>query len=130
TSVINDYVDDIFNLIWNCGIQIVLFVSGLQAIPEQLYEVSKVEGATKWEEFWYITTPMLRGTINLVLIFTVIDFCASNSNSVMRQAYTLLLEQQNYSQSSAIMWAFFAVVAVIFGVVLWLINRCIFKKWE
>ena len=129
-DVIMKYVDDIFNLIWDCGIPIVLFISGLQSIPDQLYEVSKVEGATKWEEFWYITTPMMASTINLVLVYTAIDFCSGESNLVMKQAYTLLLGQQNYSQSLAMMWSFFSVVGVIFLIIIFIINRKIFRKWE
>lgn len=47
-STISSYLDkvlsQIMNLIWNCGIQIVLWIAGMQAIPDQLYEVSKVEG--------------------------------------------------------------------------------------
>lgn len=124
------YVDDIFNLIWDCGIQIVLFISGLQAIPEQLYEVSTVEGATKWEEFWYITTPMMSPTINLVLVFTAIDFGISESNLAMGQAYTLLLEQQNYHQSSAMMWSMFLIIGAIFAAFLFVLNRAVFRKWE
>ena len=129
-NIIFGYVEDIFNLVWNSGIQIVLFISGLQSIPEQLYEVSKVEGATKWEEFWYITTPMMSTTINLVLCFTAIDFCMGESNKVMKQAYTVLTDDQNYGQSSAMMWLFFAGIGILFGIVLLLINKKIFKKWE
>ena len=98
-NVIADYVNEIFNLVWKSGIQIVLFISGLQSIPEQLYEVSKVEGANKIEEFWYITIPMLGHTLVLVLVFTAIDFCVSTDNVVMQQAYTLLLNEQNYGES-------------------------------
>ena len=49
------YLQNTFNLIWSCGVQILLFVAGLQTIPEQLYEVGRVEGTTAWERFWYIT---------------------------------------------------------------------------
>ena len=130
TNLIMSYLQDIFNLIWSCGIQIVLFISGLQSIPAALYEVSKVEGATKWEEFWYITIPMLRHTMLLVAVFTAIDFCASDNNLAMKQAYSLLLNQQNYNESAAMMWAFFVVIGVMFGVVLFIVQHWILKKWE
>ena len=42
-------ISKIFDLIWSCGIQTVLFLAGLQSIPGSLYEASRVEGATKWE---------------------------------------------------------------------------------
>ncbi len=52
SSTLLSFVNQIFDLFWDCGVQIVLFISGLQSIPEQLYEVCRVEGANKWEEFW------------------------------------------------------------------------------
>lgn len=130
TVFIFQYVEEIFNLIWKSGIQIVLFISGLQSIPEQLYEVSKVEGANKIEEFWYITIPMLGNSIVLVIIYTALEFCASTDNAVMNQAYTILLNQQNYAESSAMMWSYFAIIAVILGFVFFLINKFFLKKWQ
>lgn len=130
TNIVMGFIDGVFDLIWNSGIQIVLFIMGLQSIPDQLYEVSKVEGATKWEEFWYITVPMLRHSIILVVSYTAIEFCSSESNKAMSQAFTLLMDNQVYNYSSAMMWSFFAIVGVIFGAVLFLAYKFIFKKWE
>ncbi len=130
TTIISDYVNEIFNLIWKSGIQIVLFISGLQSIPDQLYEVSKVEGATKLQEFWHITIPMLANTIILVMIFSTIDFCVSTDNKVMEQAYTILLDQQNYHESAAMMWAYFAIIGAIIGLVFLIMKKSLLKKWE
>ena len=55
-------ISKIFDLIWSCGIQTVLFLAGLQSIPGSLYEASRVEGATKWEEFWFITIRIWSGS--------------------------------------------------------------------
>lgn len=122
-------VSSIFDLIWSCGIQIILFISGLQGIPEQLYEVSRVEGATKWEEFWYITIPMLKDVILLVLVYTMIALFTALDNPVIEQAYTLMKGQQVYDQSSAMLWGYFAVVGAIMAVVLLIYNRFCLKKW-
>lgn len=130
TDIIFHYIDEIFDLIWLSGVQIILFISGLQSIPDQLYEVSKVEGASKWEEFWYITVPMLGNSIVLVLIYTVIDFCVSSSNAVIQQAYTVLLDQQVYGTSSAMLWLFFAVIGAMLSVVFFLYYRFCLKKWQ
>lgn len=124
------YVNAIFDLIWQCGVHIILFISGLQSIPESLYEVSKVEGATKWEEFWFVTIPCLGNTIVLVIIYSVIEFCVSTSNAVIQQAYTVLQKQQIYHYSSAMLWLYFVIVAMIIGVIFYLFNRLCLKKWQ
>lgn len=130
TGIIFGYIDEIFDLVWQSGVQIVLFISGLQSIPEQLYEVSKVEGASKWEEFWYITVPMLGNTIVLVVIYTVIEFCVSTENKVVSQAYTMLLGQQIYGKSSAMLWLFFVIVAAIMAAIYMFFDRACLKKWQ
>ena len=128
TSFLVDFVNRIFDLFWDCGVQIVLFISGLQSIPEQLYEVCRVEGANKWEEFWYVTFPMLSGTTILVIIFTAIEMFTDASNTVMRQAYTAM-QQQIYDQSAAMLWVYFALVGAILGLVVLILQKAVFSKW-
>ena len=128
TTFLVDFVNQIFDLFWDCGIQIVLFISGLQSIPEQLYEVCRVEGANKWEEFWYVTFPMLSGTILLVVVFTAIEIFTDATNTVMRQAYAAM-QQQIYDQSAAMLWVYFALVGAILAVAVLLLQKLVFSKW-
>jgi ABC-type sugar transport system permease subunit len=129
TKIIGDYIGSIFNLLWSCGIQIVLFIAGLQTIPDQLYEVSKVEGASKWEEFWYITIPMLGNTILLVMVYTMIDIFTKKTG-VMENAFALMEKDLVYDKSSAMLWFYFLIVAAIMAVVLAVYNKLCLKKWN
>jgi multiple sugar transport system permease protein len=45
------------------GLQMIIFLAGLQAIPNELYEAAEVDGATRWHKFRYVTLPMLRPTL-------------------------------------------------------------------
>lgn len=123
------YVEEIFNLLWRSGIQILLFISGLQAIPEQLYEVSRVEGATAWETFWYVTFPMLGNTLILVFVFTAIDILTSTDNAIMSSAFSLM-QNQVYDTSSAMIWSYFVLVIAAIAVVYMLLNHFCLRKWE
>ncbi len=59
--------------IWQgVGFQMVVYLAGLQGIPESLYEAARVDGAGPWYQFWHITLPQLRNTIIFVLIATTI----------------------------------------------------------
>lgn len=122
-------INGIMNMIWNCGVQTVLFISGMQTIPPLLYEVSKVEGATKWEEFWFITFPMLSRVTVLVAVFTMVELMTDQSNSVMRQAYTFM-RMQNYGEGSAMLWSYFVVIGAIMAIVIGTYGRFCMKRWE
>ncbi|WP_235582284.1 carbohydrate ABC transporter permease [Rhizobacter sp. Root1221] len=54
------------------GFQMLVFLAGLQSIPADLYEAAKLDGATPWQQFRFITVPMLKNTTIFVLITTTI----------------------------------------------------------
>lgn len=122
-------INDIFNLIWSCGIQIVLFLSGLQSIPSSLYEASRVEGATKWEEFWFITFPMLSRITLLVGVFTMVELFTNERNPLIAEVFKKIRGTQ-YDISSAMIWFYFIIVAAIMGIVMFLFNKFIMKRYE
>ena len=123
------YITMIFNLLWRSGIQIILFISGLQTIPDSLYEVSKIEGASKWEEFWLVTFPMLRDVTLLVTVFTVVEEMVSTTNEVMSNAQSMI-GQQRYDLPSAMIWFYFVCVLAICGVFLVPLFRSFRRKWD
>ncbi|MEE0946117.1 MAG: sugar ABC transporter permease [Acutalibacteraceae bacterium] len=124
-----DAINKIMNLVWQCGVQIILFIAGMQSIPDLYYEVSKVEGATAWEEFWYITFPSLSRVIVLVTVFTMVELMTSQTDKVIAQAYNLISSQQ-FGRSSAMLWVYFLIIGAILGAILGAFNRFCAKKWE
>ena len=130
---ISDYLEivlnKIFNIIWNSGVQVILFLAGLQSIPEQLYEVSTVEGCTKWEEFWYITFPLLSRTTVLVIVFTVVELLTAKDNTIMTLAYQML-QNLNYGVGSAMLWVYFAIITAVLGIIMYVFNKACLKRWE
>ena len=120
-------LDNIFMLIWQSGIQIVLIIAGLQTIPDLLYEAAFVEGATKWEQFWFITLPMMIRTMLLVVIFTVVETVTTNTNPVMRQGYNYFYNIE-YGTGSAALWFYFVIVGVILLAIFGVFSRML-KKW-
>ena len=122
-------IDGITGLIWNCGIQTVLFIAGMQAIPSLLYEVSKVEGATKWEEFWFITLPSLGRTMFLVIVFTIVENITKSSNKVIEQGYKFF-NSLAFGRGSAALWLYFLVVGIIVALILFIYNKKLLRRWS
>lgn len=58
--------------VWkNFGYNMIIFLAGLQAIPPELYEAARIDGASNWRQFRHITLPMLGPTLLMVGILTV-----------------------------------------------------------
>jgi multiple sugar transport system permease protein len=59
--------------VWkNFGFNMVIFVAGIQSIPERLYEAARLDGATRWQELRAVTLPMLLPTTSFVVLMTLI----------------------------------------------------------
>ena len=126
---ISQALSKIFLLVWESGIQTILIIAGLQSIPDLLYEVSRVEGATKWEEFWFITFPLLGRTMLLVIIFTTVEIVASSSNTIMLMAYKRFSSLE-YGIGSSMLWFYFSIVGAVIAAVLLLYNKLFLRRWN
>jgi multiple sugar transport system permease protein len=61
--------------VWkNFGYNMIIFLAGLQAIPEDLYEAARIDGASRWRQFLHVTLPMLGPTLLLVGILTLAGY--------------------------------------------------------
>ncbi len=58
----------------NFGFNMIIFLAGLQAIPERLYEAARLDGAGRWAQFWHITLPQLAPTFLFVALMTMIGY--------------------------------------------------------
>lgn len=115
-------VNGVFDLSWQSGLQILLFISGIMGISPALYEAAKIEGATAWESFWKITFPMLSPILLLNAIYSIIDRFVDYNNDVLQ--YILTYSQKlEFSFASAMAWIYFLVVGVIVAIVYVLINK-------
>lgn len=126
---VSNAINNIFNLVWSCGIQIVLFIAGLQSIPSHLYEASKVEGATKWEEFWFITFPMLSRITLLVGVFTMVELFINERSPMIEQVYGRMRGGQ-YDIPSAMIWFYFIIAVAIMGIVMLAFVKFIMKRYD
>ena len=124
-------VNNIFNIVNRSGVQMLIFLSGLQSISESIYESCRVDGATAWETFWKITFPMISPMILVNAIYTVIDSFTSEQNKVMSyisQVYSGMHGANGQVISSAMSWMYFIVVILIIVVVALILSSFVFYQ--
>lgn len=130
TEMINSLTTDIFNLVWNSGIQILLFLSALQNIPYSAKEAAQMEGATAWEYFWKITIPYISPMILASVVYTIVDSFVDPSNEVM----TIVLQKSSvdwqHGYSAAMAWAYFLIVGIVLAIVVAIINKFVYYEVE
>ncbi len=112
---------------WTLGFNIILFLAGLQDIPEALYEAARLDGAGGWTLFWRITAPLLRRTILLVAILQIIASFqifgqvylmtgggpASSTRVLVQHIYEQGFQSFRLGYSSAMSMFLFAIMLVI-----------------
>ena len=124
TQVINQT----FDTLWKCGVQILLFLAALQGVPPQLYEAAKIEGATGWESFWKVTFPNV-GPISLVnIIYTIIDSITDANNELIKSINTMAYKNLMYARACLESWIFFLILLAVIGIVFLLANLLMNRK--
>ena len=129
-DVIVQMIDAIYDIVMASGIQIIIFLSGLQSISPSLYEAADVEGCSAWESFWKITFPMVSPLLLVNCIYTIIDFFMKNDNSVVELINsTMYGVQLNFGVASAMSWIYFGVALLFIAISTFIITRVV-KSYE
>ena len=114
--------------IWQaCGFHMVIWLSGLQTIPGELYEAASLDGASRWQQFAHVTWPGLRQTAIFILItitiaafslFTQVNIMTQggpldSTSTVVFMAVRTGFQQQQTGYASAISLVFFVIVLAV-----------------
>ncbi len=121
-----ELVNNIYNIINYSGVQMLIFLAGLQSISPQIYEACKIDGATGWETFWKVTFPMISPMILVNAVYTVIDSFTRTTNVTM--SFIRNEVSRNYGQGSAMYWIYFLSVILIIALVGAIMSSFIFYQ--
>ena len=126
---VTDTINNIYDIVNRSGVQMLIFLAGLQSISPAIYESVQIDGATAWETFWKITFPMISPMILVNAVYTVIDSFTTEStvityiNNASQQ-----LPKQGMAISTAMSWIYFLIVIVIVAIIASVLSAFVFYQ--
>lgn len=121
-DVVTGAVSNIYTITRSSGLQIFIFLAGLQEIPSSVYEAASIEGCSKWELFWKITFPMIAPQIAVNAIYTI-AISATDNNALLTYSNTLAFGESNYSLATAMNIIYLLALGVFVMLILALIGK-------
>ncbi len=126
TDMVVQLVERIYEIVNRSGVQMLIFLAGLQGISPSVYESCQMEGATAWETFWKITFPMISPMILVNAFYTIIDSFTAESNEVMQAIIGISPDGVPSGLQSAAAWTYFGIVIVALGLVALVCKNFVF----
>ncbi|MBR4344877.1 MAG: sugar ABC transporter permease [Lachnospiraceae bacterium] len=121
-----EVIDNIYDVAMASGMQIIIFLSGLQTISSSMYEAASIDGCTKWESLWKITFPMISSLFLVNWIYTIVDFCMRSDNQVIDKITTVMTSKLQYGPASAMSWLYFLFIIAFVGITSFFISKVVY----
>lgn len=125
-DMVTELVNNIYDIVNKAGVQMLIFLAGLQSISPSIYESCQMEGATSWEIFWKITLPMISPMILANSVYTVIDSFTAESNSVMQYIINMSDAITPSGEQSAAAWAYFLLVIILLALAYLILSKVVY----
>lgn len=119
-EAIVDVFQNIVLYLWYSGVQILIFLAGVQKIDNSLYEAAKMDGGSTWVCFWKITLPTIKPMILLNAVYTVVFLSNNEQNNIIntiKDAMFGTTGSKGYGYASAMAWLYSLIVIILVGVV-------------
>jgi ABC-type sugar transport system permease subunit len=118
-------------VLWKTGVQMLIFLAGLNSVSPVLYEAARVDGATDWDRFWKVTLPLLSPVILVNLVYTIVDSFTDTFNLVLQYIQqTAFAGGFRLGYAAALGWIYFLIVFLILALVVKVTNRYVFYAGE
>lgn len=116
-------IRNIVIILWFSGVQMLIYLSGLQKIGTPIFEAAQIDGASSWDIFWKITLPYIKPLILVNAIYTVVEMSTFPDTAINQLiAAKMFTANVIYSYSAAISWIFFCIQILMLLICLLLLR--------
>jgi len=113
----------ILEVLWYCGVPILIFLAAMQKIDKSLYEAASIDGAGSWNMFWKITLPSIYPLVSVVIVYLVVFLANIDQNPINRlitESRYLPARREGYASAMAVI---FTLVQILLITLLYLVTH-------
>ena len=114
-SFVSTAANNIMDIVNRSGVQILIFLAGIQSISPSIYESAHVEGASGWEVFWKITLPMIMPMMIANVLFTFVDSITRSNTEMVSYIQNMAFGKAQFGYAAAMSWFHYLCLVVMLG---------------
>lgn len=115
-NFVSNAANNIMDIVNRSGVQILIFLAGIQSISPSIYESANVEGASGWETFWKITLPMITPMIIANVLFTFVDSITRSNTEMVSYIQSMAFNKAEFGYAAAMSWFHYFCLIVALAV--------------
>ena len=116
-SFVSNAANNIMDIVNRSGVQILIFLAGLQSISPSIYESAQVEGASGWETFWKITLPMILPMMVANVLFTFVDSITRSNTEMVSYIQNMAFGKAQFGYAAAMSWFHYFCLVIVLGLI-------------
>ena len=116
-SFVSNAANNIMDIVNRSGVQILIFLAGLQSISPSIYESAQVEGASGWETFWKITLPMILPMMVANVLFTFVDSITRSNTEMVTYIQNMAFGKAQFGYAAAMSWFHYFCLVFVLGLI-------------
>lgn len=116
-NFVSNAANNIMDIVNRSGVQILIFLAGLQSISPSIYESAQVEGASGWETFWKITLPMILPMMVANVLFTFVDSITRSNTEMITYIQNMAFGKAQFGYAAAMSWFHYFCLVFVLGLI-------------
>lgn len=117
SKAVDMFISGFIMILWFSGVQILIYLAGLQKIDKSMYEAAKIDGASKWQILWKITMPVLTPLTLVNIIYTIVTVSTFATSPVIQKILVdMYRPERGLGYASALSWIYFVAMLIVIGV--------------
>ncbi|MGB9795653.1 carbohydrate ABC transporter permease [Fervidobacterium gondwanense] len=115
--VVGMFISGFIMILWYSGVQILIYLAGLQKIDRSMYEAAKIDGASSWQMLWKITMPVLASFTLVNIIYTIVTVSTFATSPIIQKILVdMYRPERGLGYASALSWIYFFAILIVIGI--------------